>query len=380
MLIKLDKTGSINGFKDMLTQVSSDTQTKGILIMACDNNGFTPGSLDEILQAIPQPLFGGIFPAIIHDREMLREGVIVAGLTREIDVRIVPDLSSKTINFDEVVNELFPQRVNARTMFVFVDGYSSGISSLIDAFFNVLGLGLNYIGGGAGSINPDALDIQNTPCLFTNAGLIKDSAILALTDIQSGVGVKHGWDKISGPYKVTETEGNAVKSIDWKPAFEVYANIVKEHSGKTITRENFFDLAKCYPFGMSKLSKSERIVRDPFTVDDENSLILATEIPRESFIDVLTGDPKSIVEAAREAWHCARDTYKGRPSSGKTILLIDCISRTLFLGDGFMNEIEAVSERGTPLIGVLSLGEIANNGREYLEFYNKTCVVGILSD
>ncbi|MDM8556392.1 FIST N-terminal domain-containing protein [Desulfococcaceae bacterium HSG7] len=379
MIIKLDKTGSINGFQDILTQVSSDTRTKGILIMACDNNGYTHESIDEILHSIPQPLFGGVFPAIIHDLQMLRQGVIVAGFTKEIDVHIVPDLSNKTIDFDEVVSEIFPQRVKAKTMFVFVDGYSTGINSLIEAFFNVLGLGLNYIGGGAGSINPDALEMQKTPCLFTNAGLIKDSAILALTDSQSGVGVRHGWEKISGPYKITETEGNVVKSIDWKPAFEVYSNIVKEHSGKTITRENFFDMAKCYPFGMPKLSKSESIVRDPFSVNDENSLILATEIPRESFIDVLTGDPESIVQAAHKAYHCADDMYKGI-SAEKTILLIDCISRALFLGDNFKDEIKAVSEADTPLIGALSLGEIANNGQEYLEFFNKTCVVGMLSD
>ena len=269
MIVKLDSSGTIDGFKRILKEVSGDDRTKSILVLACDKNRFNPGPVNELLKTIPQPLFGGIFPGIIHKKEKLEQGVIVAGLFKEIDVHIVPDLSNPETDFDEVVNDLFPERVNAKTMFVLVDGYSGRISSLIESFFNILGLGLNYIGGGAGSINPDALDMQNTPCLFTNAGLIKDSAILALTDIQSGVGVRHGWDKISGPYKVTETDGNAVKSIDWKPAFDFYGNIVKEHSGKTITRENFFDIAKCYPFGMSRLSKSERIVRDPFTVDDE---------------------------------------------------------------------------------------------------------------
>ncbi len=44
----------------------------------------------------------------------------------------------------------------------------------------------------------------------------------------------------------------------------------------------------------------------------------------------------------------------------------------------FDDEIDAVFEEGTPLIGALTIGEIANSGTDYLEFYNKTSVVGML--
>lgn len=66
--------------------------------------------------------------------------------------------------------------------------------------------------------------------------------------------------------------------------------------------------------------------------------------------------------------------------ANRTELLIDCISRALFLEDEFDREIEAVYQENVPLIGALSMGEIANNGKDYLELYNKTCVVGILAD
>ena len=61
-------------------------------------------------------------------------------------------------------------------------------------------------------------------------------------------------------------------------------------------------------------------------------------------------------------------------------LLIDCVSRALFLEDNFAQEVGAICEKYVPLIGVLSLGEISNSGKDYMEFYNKTCVVGILED
>lgn len=379
MIIKCDKTGSVENFEKLLSEVDSDAVVKSILVVACDANGFTPAAIDGILKGVGKPIFGGVFPEIVCGMEKLKKGTIIAGLSSEADVKVLSGLSDEAKDFDGMVEELFPAQINSRTMFVLVDGYSSRISALIEALFNVIGLGLNYIGGGAGSINPDALDMTNRPCMITNGGMVKDSAILALTDMRSGVGVRHGWHKISGPYKVTETEGNALKSIDWKPAFDVYGEIVKEHCGKTITPENFFSIAKDYPMGMGNLSNSEWIVRDPFTVNEDNSIVLATAVPQESFIDILTGDKKSIVKAAGEAFKSASEFYDG-PEDGKAILLIDCISRVMFLGDDFKDEIAAVSEEGVPLVGFLSLGEIANNGKEYLELFNKTCVVGLVAD
>jgi hypothetical protein len=50
------------------------------------------------------------------------------------------------------------------------------------------------------------------------------------------------------------------------------------------------------------------------------------------------------------------------------------------LEDRFGEEIEAVYRESTPLVGALTIGEIANSGRDYLEFYNKTSVVAVLRE
>lgn len=44
----------------------------------------------------------------------------------------------------------------------------------------------------------------------------------------------------------------------------------------------------------------------------------------------------------------------------------------------FHRELDVVSSDGLPLVGALTLGEIANTGTEFLEFYNKTAVVGLM--
>jgi len=338
-----------------------------------DANNFKKDSLDDMLKSIATPIFGGIFPEIIYGNEKLIKGTIVAGLYHKANVQIIPGLSSMDSDYESIIEEKIPDSSTTKTMFVLVDAFAKRIGDFIESLFNVFGLEFNYIGGGAGS-----LSFKQKPCLFTNDGLIQDSAILALTDLKSGIGVSHGWREISGPYKVTKSDGNVIETLDWKPAFQVYKEAVESHSGKIFRENNFFDIAKGYPFGISKL-EAEKIVRDPLMVVNENALQCVGEVPEGSYVYVLTGDAISLINAASNTLHLAENDFKAG-SGNKTILFIDCISRVLFLEDKFNDELKAVHKKNIPLIGALTIGEIANNRKDYLEFYNKTSVIGILED
>jgi hypothetical protein len=216
------------------------------------------------------------------------------------------------------------------------------------------------------------------PCLFTNKGLIQDSALLAMLDMDSGVGVSHGWKEISDLYRVTESDRNVIKTLNSRPAFQVYREVVESHSNEVFKEDNFLDIAKRYPFGISKLG-TEKIVRDPFVLGEDDSLTCVGEVPKGAYVHILTGDVSSLVDAASKARTLGENAFKTK-SANKTILFIDCISRVLFLEDEFGQELNAVSREATPLIGALTLGEIANSGKDYLEFYNKTSVIGVLGD
>jgi hypothetical protein len=371
MHIHVDKTGTITGFQDTLQTALADNTVKGLLILACDANGFTPENIDETLQAISVPVMGGVFPELINGQEKLTKGVIIAGLTTAPHVQTIPGLSDENVDFDDLIDEKFPEIGSAKTIFVLVDGLSTRIAALIDSLFNIFGLELNYVGGGAGS-----LSFVQKPCIFTNEGLIQDSAQLALAEIESGIGVSHGWQTISGPFKVTEVKRNIIHSLDWKPAFDVYRPVVEEASGQTFTGDNFFDIAKGYPFGINKIG-AEKIVRDPISVTEEGALVCVGEVPEGTVVDILAGDKDSLISAAGSAMQQGKASFKGE-SGGQFALFIDCISRVLFLEDDFKMELAAVHDDNLPLIGALTLGEIANSGDDYLEFYNKTAVIAVL--
>ena len=139
---------------------------------------------------------------------------------------------------------------------------------------------------------------------------------------------------------------------------------------------NFFDIAKGYPFGINKIG-SEKIVRDPISVSEDGALVCVGEVPEGSFVDILAGNTQSLVNAAGSAMQQGKASYAGE-SSCQAALFIDCISRVLYLEDNFKLELEAVHDDDLPLIGALTLGEIANSGDDYLEFYNKTAVIAVL--
>ena len=364
MNIEFIKDNSIESFKIALNNVSKDA--KSILILSCDENNYDLTKMNQILTSCLVPIIGGIFPQIIYQDKNYKLGTIIVSLNDTLDVSIIENISD---NFNQSLEDIIEEKVgelesDTKTMFVFIDGLSKNINAVILGLFENFGLSLNYIGGGAGS-----LTFVQQPCIFTNQGLIQDCAILATTRLESAIGVKHGWTPISTPMKVTLADANIIKEIDYKPAFEVYKNIVQNISQQIFTDDNFFDIAKAYPLGINKLS-GEIVVRDPIMLDDNNNLVCVGDVAINSFISILEGSDESLVtavlEAKKEATLNDMDTFT---------LFIDCISRVLFMNDKFSKELTAVNEENQILVGALTLGEIANNKKYYLEFYNKTAVV-----
>jgi hypothetical protein len=371
MKMTFDPDGTVEGLKQAIEQISTQDGVEGLLIFSCDENGFVPSQIDDTLRAIDLPFIGGIFPKIIFQNHLADKGTIVVGLPDRPQVHLLRDLSDPDADFDEVIDKKVPLVDRTKTMIVLLDGFASRIGALIDSLFNVFGLEFNYIGGGAGS-----LSMKQKPCLLTNEGLLMDTAAIAMLNLESGIGVAHGWEPIAGPFTVTESDKNIVHSLNWEPAFEVYRKVVEEKSGSVFSEKNFFDIAKYHPFGISRLG-SELIVRDPLILRDDGSLVCVGEVPVNSLVDILRGDNESLIRAATNAADAGRMAYEG-PQSERTIFFIDCVSRVLCLGDQFDKEIEAVFEPELPMVGALVIGEIANSGRDYLEFYNKTAVVGVM--
>lgn len=315
--------------------------------------------------------FGGIFTGLIFGEHKYDEGAIVKILPAAIKPVLIRGLNTKEFEIPDInVDEYSFRDFSA---IVVVDGLTSNISLFLAKLFKRYGNSINYLGGGAGS-----LSLVQNPCVFTRDGIFQDAAIFALIKLESHIGVRHGWNKIEGPFIATKTDKNIVKELNWQNAFDVYRKVVEKSSGKQFNSENFFDIAKGYPFGIAK-EGMEYVVRDPIGINEDGELICVGEVPENTVLDILKGEPDSLLDAAENATKDCLSTSKMKNHA----LVFDCISRVLFLEDNFSKELGMVqktlntTEGDVQGEGVLTLGEIALHGKGYLEFFNKTIVTGI---
>jgi hypothetical protein len=371
--IVFNESSSLTELVSTLRKFDQEEGINSFLLFTCDDNHYPVDAVNAALKDLSKTIIGGVFPQVIYADMAYSKGFVLVGLSEEITVRIIPDLSSEQADFEAIVAQIFAALDDSQSMFVFVDGLAKRIGSLIDSLYINFGTRPKYIGGGAGS-----LSFEQKPCLFTNQGLLMDAAVIGMSSMDTALGVGHGWKTIVPDLQVTKVDRNIVQEIDYKPAFEVYKNLVNEHSNVPITKDNFFAISQSFPLGIHKLG-DEKIVRDPIAVTPDGHLVCVGELSQDCFIDLLTAEPKDLIEAAKQVAEASKLSAQGR--SYDLTLFIDCISRALFLKEAFNDEVAAVrSVTGTsiPLVGALVLGEITNFGPEYLEFHNKTSVVGLI--
>lgn len=343
--------------------------TQGILLLVGEHTQFDYERLRPLFQEYDVPIFGGVFPGLIYEDVLYAEGVVGCSISQPILLEVIPALDDfRGFSCETVASN--------DSVFILVDGRASNISKFLNNIFETSGSRRGFIGGGAGSLR-----VQHDHVLFYQETWIDQGAIVVRAKGSIGVGISHGWQPLVGPLVVNSAQGNAVKEINWQRAFPFYQQILLENEQVLVEQGDFFAVAKSYPFGMVKMDGSI-IVRDAMEVQADGSMLLIGEIPQNSIIVLLQGEKEKLITTAGDAVQQAFQRYRQFTGErAEHALLVDCISRALFLGEDFSEELREIRKHipdSVPLFGFLSFGEIASNGDRYLEFYNKTTVVGVL--
>jgi len=152
----------------------------------------------------------------------------------------------------------------------------------------------------------------------------------------------------------TATDGHRIVAIDWRPAFDVYRELVMERFGQEITVENFYQYSVHFPFGMLR-ANGEVVVRIPVSLAEDGSLYCVGEVPSNTMLVVLDSEQKLLSDAVSHLG----DSVSGQ--GWQSPLTFYCAGRRMHLGvDAAEREIELLSETVGHVDGALSLGEIGN--------------------
>ncbi|WP_340200556.1 FIST signal transduction protein [Ascidiimonas sp. W6] len=351
--------------------ISDKANDDAVLICIAEHTDINIEILIDELNARGTNFAGGFFPKVIHGKQVFDTGIVVSFFDSLVEDGIFMIKHMDSMNFTIPPKDL--DKNASYCMLTFVDGLAPNISHYLSELYRQFGSKIFYFGGGAGS-----LSLKQRPSVFSKEGIFQNAAVCMLLKKQVSVGVKHGWQKIAGPVIATRTSRNVINQLNWEDALGIYKAALEDKSDIKVEKDNFFSVAKAYPFGILK-DGAEYVVRDPISIDESGGLICVGEVPENTILDILWGEENTLILAAKEAAQSSADGIE----NPKQAFIIDCISRALFLEDNFFKELAEVEEvlleahEPSEINGALTLGEISSQGNGYLEFYNKTIVIGL---
>jgi hypothetical protein len=333
--------------------------------------------LEEIVFALKGkglPFFGAIVPAVFRGVQWFPVGAVV---------RLIPCLEPPAVALLQKTEHRWlgalpaPSKVPSTKplLYMFVDSLAPGISRFLGHLFNRYGNTVSYFGGGAGNQR-----LEPAAAVFTPDGIYRNASVAVVADLRGEVSVQHGWERVAGPFVATSTRDNIIEELDWEPALEFYRQLLPA-SLREVAAGAFYDkVAASYPFGIQKIGR-EDIVRDSIRITEAGGLVCLSDVPAYSVLYLLHGERQKLIEAAEMAME---EVVARRTALVTDCLACDCFSRMLFLGQDYCSELEAVAGRLEAMVpsgtieGGIVLGEIASDGEQSLEFYNKTFVVNAL--
>lgn len=265
-----------------------------------------------------------------------------------------------------------------------LDGLAENGAAAVRGVQEVFGKNFPIMGGSAG----DDFLFKQTYEYYNDQVLSRAVVGLGLAGKFSfGVGVRHGWEPIGLPMKVTKAKGSKLIEINNRPALSIYQDYFGKQAEELI-KEPIARMAYTYPLGMSIEGSPELLIRDVVIANEKGEITCAAEIPEGSEIRLMLGDPEKAIQAAKEAAENAKSQLKG--AEPKVVFVFDCMARCKLLGQGIrtQDEISAITKvlgEEVPLIGFYTYGEQAPLGGKldpdcFSVFHNETMALLVIGE
>ncbi len=241
-----------------------------------------------------------------------------------------------------------------------VSSYGMMESNLTEAFETYNSAGILIYGGGAytGDRNEDSLVFAKGFVPSSKALVV---ALFAGKNLHFEARHITGWNPLGQSFKITSVDKNILKTLDDKPAFDVYSRYLDIEND-----DSFEDNAIEFPF-ICTTSDGKTVMRTPVSSNEDGSIVMFSEIDNFDSVRLSYGDKHNISRCIATE---AKALCEFRPDA---ISLFSCVARRAFWAEDIDKE-SSIFQKLAPTSGFYTSGEImTENDKAY--HHNETLLI-----
>jgi hypothetical protein len=344
-------------FNAALKNWHAHSPNMGVLILLPEAEANTLPDLQSSCKELGVTMVGAMFPAIIVNSGFATHGMSVIHFEIMPPYFLLAKNQTQTSQLSRQMASATEQMLASRslsgtpTLFTIFDGMLPNIETILTDLYGDLAERVQYAGVNAGSET-----FKSIPCLFDCNQIIANGVLGFLLPSIKEIQLAHGYLHSKTILSATSSVANQVDTISYRPAFEVYREMIRDEYGIEVTHENFYDYAAHFPFGV--MTVCDTLVRIPIGFNAEGALFFIGEVPSFSLLVLLkapTFETSQCIESLS-----AKLKQANAEVSDHTLLVFYCAGRRMHFQADAVNEIIQLKEltNTTHLLGALSLGEI----------------------
>ena len=216
---------------------------------------------------------------------------------------------------------------------------------------------------GGGAFNPDMDD--ETAFVFSKGNGFLEHGIIFLMlggkDFHTYSTFISGWKPLKRKFTVTKADREILYELDGKPALDVYRRFLNINRN-----DRFFSNTLEFPLFLEH--GDVNILRCPLAANDDDSLVMSSDMQEEAIVRLAYGDPETILASIRE------DGQKIADFRPEVIQTFSCAARKAFWGDENISDETILFNSVAPTTGFYTHGEFLRMGADMLNF-NVTLVI-----
>lgn len=344
-----------------------------LLVFLADSHRAAVPMVQECCRLAGIAVAGAVFPSLVVEDRLESEGAVAVWVDHAPPPRliagVIEEVAGTAARLAAYVDDALEADETAALLCIF-DAMVPNIGTHLDAWYLTLANRVRYMGFNAGNES-----FSKGACLFDGERFVGDGVLVQLLPGHPGAALQHGFTTPENLITATSAEGNRIVQIDWQPALEVYAQLIRERYGFTVTRETFYQYAAHFPFGIVR-ADGEMLVRIPVALADDNSIVCVGEIPSNSILALL--DARNDLLPIPVG--LAEDLSERAPERrGGDMLVFYCAGRRLYMGERMAVELIDIGRRTAAphVLGALSLGEVGGARSGGYPLFHNAAVVGL---